>query len=220
MSAAISLLWMRRSLQFLAAIMRGVADDRKKGDPVSKIAKEAYAEHLEPYHGWLLKNTFAAALSAIPSRNEFLSRLAPAVPPANRERVCYAELRECAAIPISKTQSIESDVDGLISCFDSYGTPQWRVDDSYAQVQSLISLISKLTSLLNSTITPEMRSQDIKVARQLSVTTASALATMEPRARALFDSVQNALRVASEFQSSFAGIAEDFEKSAAVITED
>ena len=29
-SAAISLLWMRRSLQFLAAIMRGVADDRKE----------------------------------------------------------------------------------------------------------------------------------------------------------------------------------------------
>ena len=105
-SAAISLLWMRRSLQFLAAIMRGVADDRKKGDPVSKIAKEAYAEHLEPYHGWLLKNTFAAALSAIPSRNEFLSRLAPAVPPANRERVCYAELRECAAITRELTAAL------------------------------------------------------------------------------------------------------------------
>ena len=73
-SAAISLLWMRRSLQFLAAIMRGVADDRKKGDPVSKIAKEAYAEHLEPYHGWLLKNTFAAALSA-PSRPVGRSKL-------------------------------------------------------------------------------------------------------------------------------------------------
>ena len=103
-SAAISLLWMRRSL-YLAAIMRSVADDRK-GDPVSKIAKEAYAEHLEPYHGWLLKNTFAAALSAIPSRNEFLSRLAPAVPPANRERVCYAELRECAAITRELTAAL------------------------------------------------------------------------------------------------------------------
>ena len=69
---------------------------------MSKIAKEAYAEHLEPYHGWLLKNTFAAALSAIPSRNEFLSRLAPAVPPANREGCATPS---CASVPRSRASS-------------------------------------------------------------------------------------------------------------------
>ena len=35
-----------------------------------------------------------------------LSRLAPAVPPANRERVCYAELRECAAITRELTAAL------------------------------------------------------------------------------------------------------------------
>jgi hypothetical protein len=43
---------------------------------------------------------------------------------------------------------------------------------------------------------------------------------MEPRARTLFDVVQVALRAASEFRDSFAGIADEFEKSAAMITED
>jgi len=94
-SAAIALLWMRRTLQFLGALMRRVLESDAR--PVAELAREAYAAELEPYHGWLLKGTFGVALGAMPSRVEFFERLAPRVAsPAERVRRCSEQLRESA----------------------------------------------------------------------------------------------------------------------------
>ena len=63
----------RRTLQFLGALMRRVVDDETQ--PLAALARAAYADELERYHGWLLRKTFGVALSAMPSRAELLARL-------------------------------------------------------------------------------------------------------------------------------------------------
>jgi len=61
--------------------------------------RTAYACILEPFHGWMLKSTFNMVLSAVPSRDEFLARLAPGVEPmALRRSVCFADIRECVPL--------------------------------------------------------------------------------------------------------------------------
>ena len=71
-SAAIALLWMRRTLQFLVHCFRGVVEAKL---PMAQIGGAAYKSHLEPFHGWFLKNTFGMALNGMPSRDEILLRL-------------------------------------------------------------------------------------------------------------------------------------------------
>ena len=51
-SAAIALLWMRRSLQFLVHLLHELCE---QGTSVAAAMRAAYDAHLEPYHGWVLK---------------------------------------------------------------------------------------------------------------------------------------------------------------------
>ena len=51
-SAAIALLWMRRSLQFLVHLLHELCEP---GTSVAAAMRAAYDAHLEPYHGWVLK---------------------------------------------------------------------------------------------------------------------------------------------------------------------
>ena len=53
-SAAIALLWMRRTLQFLSRCLRGLLD---RDANMTDVAAYAYRVELEPFHGWLLKNS-------------------------------------------------------------------------------------------------------------------------------------------------------------------
>uniref|UniRef100_A0A7S0L6Q5 Glycolipid transfer protein domain-containing protein n=1 Tax=Coccolithus braarudii TaxID=221442 RepID=A0A7S0L6Q5_9EUKA len=92
-SAAIALLWMRRTLMFSIAVLQGACE---KDAHLGNLARAAYTSQLEQYHGWLLKNTFTMALSAMPSREEFMQRLAPTVKQKmEREALCIQEMREC-----------------------------------------------------------------------------------------------------------------------------
>jgi hypothetical protein len=66
---------------------------------LSSKCRTAYAAILEPYHGWLLKSTFNMVLSAVPSRDEFLNRLAPGVKPKQiRRTVCFSDIHECVPL--------------------------------------------------------------------------------------------------------------------------
>ena len=63
-----------------------------------QAAHAAYSEHLEPFHNWLLKNTFAVALNGIPTRREIFQRLGPHLQGGRREQIVAQELREYAEV--------------------------------------------------------------------------------------------------------------------------
>ena len=111
-SAAIALIWMRRSLEFLRSVHARILEDLDGDAPstgnssLSAFAKNAYAEHLEQFHNWLLKNTFAMALNGMPSRNEVFQRLAPHVPEPQRTQIVCQELRECIKFINKVTDSL------------------------------------------------------------------------------------------------------------------
>ena len=101
-SAAVALVWVRRSLAFQTHVLGGLARDRKSA--LSSVAGDAYKATLEKHHTWLLKSTFRMGLNAMPSRMEFLKKLAEggeagllAKPEQERETICYDDLAELAA---------------------------------------------------------------------------------------------------------------------------
>ena len=114
-SAAIAVLWLRRTLQFLLHVLGGLCagsgsdggggggGSPSRASPLKiepeqdfkEMVRTAYAAHLEPFHGWLLRNCYVVALNTLPKRDELLQKLAPGVEPVLRERVCVREAREC-----------------------------------------------------------------------------------------------------------------------------
>ena len=95
-SAAIALVWLRRSLAFQNGVLEALHADRH--GLVSHLARESYKTHLEQFHNFWLKNTFRAGLSAMPKREDFLQRLSPNVSDDDRERVVYEEMAELVEI--------------------------------------------------------------------------------------------------------------------------
>lgn len=96
-SAAIALVWMRRSLEFQTAVLDALHTDRSSG--LSKIGRDAYGAHLEQFHNFWLKNTFRAGLAAMPNRGEFLVKLAAelqenGIKEEELEAICYSEMAE------------------------------------------------------------------------------------------------------------------------------
>ena len=92
-SAAIAMLWMRRTLQFLGALLRRLAEEPTA--PMGSLARSAYAQELERYHGWILRKTLSVGFGAMPGRTELLGRLAPGAESAGAaERVCASEMKE------------------------------------------------------------------------------------------------------------------------------
>lgn len=71
-SAAMGLLWIRRSLAFQSHLFESLLPS--DGDHPKDAAYEAYNEHLSPYHGWMLRTVFPASLSQMPHRNVFISK--------------------------------------------------------------------------------------------------------------------------------------------------
>lgn len=92
-SAAIAMLWMRRTLQFLGALLRRVAEEPTA--PMGTLARSAYAQELERYHGWILRKTLSVGFGAMPGRAELLGRLAPGAESADAaDRMCESEMKE------------------------------------------------------------------------------------------------------------------------------
>lgn len=94
-SAAIALVWSRRSFAFQTALLAGLSEDPSAS--LSAVATSAYKEHLEPHHNWVLKSTFKMALNAMPKMDEFLSRLGVGVAGVDREAV-YADMAELVQV--------------------------------------------------------------------------------------------------------------------------
>lgn len=70
-SAAIGLLWIRRSLAFQADLYASLM--LRQLHP-REAAMSAYAKHLKPYHGWALGKIFTASLSQMPAREAFIAK--------------------------------------------------------------------------------------------------------------------------------------------------
>ena len=60
--------------------------------------RAAYDAHLEPYHGWVLKQAYQVALNSVPKRDEVLQKLYPRVQPSGRHEVFALEARECVVV--------------------------------------------------------------------------------------------------------------------------
>lgn len=69
-SAAMGLLWLRRSLAFQSEMYRAIL---KSKDP-SDAARDAYRLHLQPFHGWALRQLFSVSFSSMP-RRDILAKL-------------------------------------------------------------------------------------------------------------------------------------------------
>eukprot|EP00521_Asterionellopsis_glacialis_P017450 CAMPEP_0195307634 /NCGR_PEP_ID=MMETSP0707-20130614/37816_1 /TAXON_ID=33640 /ORGANISM="Asterionellopsis glacialis, Strain CCMP134" /LENGTH=312 /DNA_ID=CAMNT_0040371887 /DNA_START=35 /DNA_END=970 /DNA_ORIENTATION=+ len=73
-SAAVGFLWIRRSLAFQSEMYKGVLRDPTK-EP-KKIALDAYASQLDPFHNWALRKLYVTSFSSMtPPRKEMLSRM-------------------------------------------------------------------------------------------------------------------------------------------------
>ena len=70
-STAAALLWLLRTMLFVAALLRALETDR--GASVADAARGAYGATLRPYHGLLTRTAFAAALYCAPTRVKFFA---------------------------------------------------------------------------------------------------------------------------------------------------
>eukprot|EP00986_Skeletonema_menzelii_P017912 scaffold22707_cov198-Skeletonema_menzelii.AAC.1 len=70
-SAAMGLLWIRRSLAFQLELYASLID--QEGPHPRDAAYDAYTKHLSPFHGWALRKLFPATLSQMPDRQEFIA---------------------------------------------------------------------------------------------------------------------------------------------------
>ena len=80
-SAAMGLLWIRRSLAFQLDLYACIASNDGGGGGLGgggttprDAAYSAYTRHLSPYHGWALRKVFPASLSHMPDRQTFLAK--------------------------------------------------------------------------------------------------------------------------------------------------
>jgi hypothetical protein len=71
-SAAMGLLWIRRSLAFQKDLYASLIP--AKGRHPKDAAVQAYDKTLSPYHGWLLQKIFPASLSQMPDRRVFIAK--------------------------------------------------------------------------------------------------------------------------------------------------
>ena len=71
-SAAMGLLWIRRSLAFQQNLYASLIPTN--GRHPKDAAVQAYDKTLSPYHGWLLQKIFPASLSQMPDRRVFIAK--------------------------------------------------------------------------------------------------------------------------------------------------
>ncbi|KAL7531134.1 hypothetical protein ACHAXR_006094 [Thalassiosira sp. AJA248-18] len=71
-SAAMGLLWIRRSLAFQLDLYSSLIPSN--GQHPKDAAMDAYYKALSPYHGWLLQKAFPLSLSQMPDRQVFIAK--------------------------------------------------------------------------------------------------------------------------------------------------
>ena len=71
-SAAMGLLWIRRSIAFQLDLYSSLTDPNGKHPTAAAI--DAYDKTLSPYHGWLLQKAFPLSLSQMPDREAFIAK--------------------------------------------------------------------------------------------------------------------------------------------------
>lgn len=71
-SAAMGLLWIRRSLAFQLDLYSSLIPSN--GRHPKDAAMDAYYRTLSPYHGWLLQKAFPLSLSQMPDRKVFIAK--------------------------------------------------------------------------------------------------------------------------------------------------
>ena len=128
-SAALSLLWSMRMKRFWTIVADGFADTDST-EPTSAFGLRAYEKEVEPYHGFLLKNTFRTGLRALPNRETMLSNMETEPPaatleaegdaldaqarveltPEERRATCLADLRSCC----KATELVADYVQGML----------------------------------------------------------------------------------------------------------
>ena len=76
-SAALAVVWLRRSLELQTAIIEGLVRDRMAGSNLlmSAIVTAAYNLSLERFHNWMLKGTMKMAFNAAPSKDAVVRNL-------------------------------------------------------------------------------------------------------------------------------------------------
>jgi len=97
-SAAMSILWMSRSLDLTISLMDELMQEEDAlGTPLScssaAALQRAYASVLEPYHGWLIRKTFSVVSSQAPGYEAMTRLLSPGVGDAERQSVVQSEMR-------------------------------------------------------------------------------------------------------------------------------
>jgi len=89
-SAALSVVWLRRSLALQTAIIDGLVADWQAGKQLtmSAIVTQAYTDELERYHNWMLRGTMKVAFNAAPSKEVVVRNLAGSTPLSNEGDRC------------------------------------------------------------------------------------------------------------------------------------
>jgi hypothetical protein len=89
-SSAAGLLWMRRSIAYQLAFFEKHLN--APNETFVQAAEKAYAQELEPFHGWLLKKIFGKVVSNVPSKGDFENNVAPNIS-CNRSEVVTKDLK-------------------------------------------------------------------------------------------------------------------------------
>ena len=134
-SAALSLLWSMRAKRFWTTVADGFADTENT-ESSTAFGIRAYSAELEPFHGFIFRNTFRAGLNALPSRKDMLGSMAlmpsesmglsarwkgweesaaagEGLTPDERMAVCLVELRECSEVTKRVTNMVQAQLDEL-----------------------------------------------------------------------------------------------------------
>lgn len=134
-SAALSLLWSMRAKRFWTIVADGFAD-QESTESSSAFGLRAYETTLEPYHAFIIKNTFRTGFRALPSRKEMLGKMASmpsksmgleatwprwresaeagaALTAEERMAACLVELKECSEATKRVTNMVQAELDEL-----------------------------------------------------------------------------------------------------------
>ncbi len=71
-SAAVGMLWIRRSLSFQHDLYAALVSSN--GQHPRDAAMDSYQKNLSPYHGWMLQKVFPMSLSQMPDREMFIAK--------------------------------------------------------------------------------------------------------------------------------------------------
>lgn len=71
-SATKGILWLKRAMEFVAALLQRLCDDQNL--TLAVAASNAYTDTLYEYHGWMTSTAFTIALKLVPSREAFFAK--------------------------------------------------------------------------------------------------------------------------------------------------